>query len=401
MLDADALPVFLDGYSPGRIVRIAPGGILEAVAVIGLSPSNIAPLVDGALEHATAYSLSGLAFISGGSVILVADTALVSVVRKINLTTGIISSVVGGTRDSESASPGNLAGTSWSDSSFGAITAFALLGDNVMVSDAGNNLLRIIIAANTSYVSIMRGVGEVHLYLKESLQRSHPPPTAQPRFSCQVNCPRGFSCPCGTPIPCTDPHFACPPNQRQPLSVSTGYFAVPAVCSDGVNSVTCFVDQDACPAGSYCEGGVQQLCRAGSYGTDAMQTVVTDCLECKAGSYSALPGANATSNCLPCPTGTFSDAPGSAYCSFCPAGTFGAAEGCNSSMCVPCGPALVSLPGATACVDQGSSSFFATGALVTAQFADLSVLSSDSYIVLAHLHPCALPCRLAFRLPCA
>lgn len=157
-LDADGLPVFLDGYSPGRIVRLAPSGLLKAIAVIGLSPSQAAPIIDGALEHATAYSLSGLAFIRGGSAILVADTALFSVVREIDLAAGTILSVVGSTRGS--ASLGTQVGTSWSDASFGHITAFAILGDNVVVSDAGNNILRVIIAANTSYVSMRMEVGD-------------------------------------------------------------------------------------------------------------------------------------------------------------------------------------------------------------------------------------------------
>jgi hypothetical protein len=150
-LDARRLPVFLDGYQPGRILRITASGILEAIVTIGLSPSISAPIVDGPIAQATAYSLSGITFVADANALLVADTAQYSTVRRIDLDAAVISTVLG-TQDESAGSEQD--GTTSSSALFGKITAIvSLTGGSIVVSDAGNSVLRIAIAENATYVS--------------------------------------------------------------------------------------------------------------------------------------------------------------------------------------------------------------------------------------------------------
>jgi hypothetical protein len=163
VLDAHRLPVFLDGYQPGRILRITAAGILEAIVTIGLSPSISAPIVDGPIAQATAYSLSGITFVADANALLVADTAQYSTVRRIDLDAAVVSTVLG-TQDKSAGSEQD--GTTSSSALFGKITAIvSLAGGSIVVSDAGNSVLRIAIAENATYVSgliqYLRCLGEL------------------------------------------------------------------------------------------------------------------------------------------------------------------------------------------------------------------------------------------------
>lgn len=147
-LDPWGSVVFLDGYSPGRILRLEPNGTLHVLAAISLSPSVSAPRIDGPLELATAYSLSGLAFVDDGNAIFVADTARVSIVRRIDMLTGNVSTVLG----ASTGNPGD--GSPLLKSTFAYITAVTTgPGGSILVADGGLNTLRVGINENQRLVS--------------------------------------------------------------------------------------------------------------------------------------------------------------------------------------------------------------------------------------------------------
>ena len=70
----------------------------------------------------------------------------------------------------------------------------------------------------------------------------------------------GSYCPGGTvtPLPCGNVTVYCPAGCATPLTVSPGYY------SDGT-SPAAKTAQVVCPTGSYCNGGVQYSCAAGTY----------------------------------------------------------------------------------------------------------------------------------------
>ena len=119
-----------------------------------------------------------------------------------------------------------------------------------------------------------------------------------------------------------------------------------------------FVDQKACRVGSFCSGGIEYECPAGTFGVDAMQINESDCVKCPVGTYNANSGSVGISACLLCPTGTYADDMGSDQCKMCPLSTFNSGVGGNSSaQCIRCTGATISLPGSSKCHALGSASF--------------------------------------------
>lgn len=153
-LDAQGLPVFLDGYAPGRILRISVFGVLEMLVKLTLSSSISALLIDGPLNLATAYTLSGLAFIgNGSSTLLVADSAGHSVVRRIDLELGVVSTFLGSQASNINDSQD---GSAFSSANFGDVAAIAISpGGSIVLADAGANILRIAIAEDAVFVSVL------------------------------------------------------------------------------------------------------------------------------------------------------------------------------------------------------------------------------------------------------
>ena len=147
-LDPRGDPVFIDGYSPGRVVRITPAGELVVVAAIPISPSVEAPLLDGPFENATAYTFSGLAFVDDGNALLIADTAQYSFVRRLDLTTKSITRIFG------AYSGFAKDGHPFLQTVFASITAITTLpGGSVLVVDGGVSLIRVGIADGATFVS--------------------------------------------------------------------------------------------------------------------------------------------------------------------------------------------------------------------------------------------------------
>lgn len=179
--------VFLDGYSPGRVLRLEQNGTLHVLAAIALSPSLSAPHIDGPIERATAHKLSGLAFVDGGAALLVADTSTVSFVRRIDLVAGTVTRVLG-------ASVGNPGdGAPLLESVFAQITAVTTgPGGSILVSDRGVNSLRVGISENQKIVSVFFYLTMCSKCFLRSVFCRHPR-TAE-------------LVPCGLPVPLRDTH---------------------------------------------------------------------------------------------------------------------------------------------------------------------------------------------------
>lgn len=147
-LDSSGDPVFLDGYSPGRILRLLPSGALEVILALATSPSISAPTLDGPLSVATAYSLSGFTFVNNESAILFADTNLHSFVRRVDFSEGTVTRILGSdTGDTTDGHP-------LLQTVFSSITAVvALPGGAILIADAGVNVLRVGVMENATFVS--------------------------------------------------------------------------------------------------------------------------------------------------------------------------------------------------------------------------------------------------------
>ena len=171
-----------------------------------------------------------------------------------------------------------------------------------------------------------------------------------------VNCPAGFQCPCVVPIPCNSSSSFCTGNSA-PVSVQPGYIAVSStaaaatsrralVTSEGdiapspAGPVT-YIGEMACPAGTYCFGGVLTKCPPGTYGESPRRAFDTSCTPCPLNTYSEAQGADTPEACTPCPAGSTAPTIGSKVCTWskvgpngpapCPSGSFsfaGVFSGC-------------------------------------------------------------------------
>jgi hypothetical protein len=156
---------------------------------------------------------------------------------------------------------------------------------------------------------------------------------------CEV-CWRGYYCPHGTgytvaaPQPCTAGSYC--PGLPMPVNGEFHSFKFYQGTSAGAgNQFPCppgsfstatdlyQADQcSACPAGSYCLGGltaVSGTCSAGYY-CPANSSIATQ-VPCPAGTYRTTTGATRESDCLPCPAGRYCVA-GTSTPAFCPAGRY-------------------------------------------------------------------------------
>lgn len=337
-LDPDGDVVFIDGNAPGRILRISrTSGSLEPIwqpsrprnfATVSLSNT---PLHNGACPgSAGAWSLHGIAyqFNDDQFMLLVADkTPAGSILRRINNESNNVSLYMG------SLSGNASDGVPLLQAGFSSIVAVAVLpGGSIALADAGTNTLRI----------------------------------GMPADATLAICPAGFVCTCGTPIPCKDAAYFSPAGELKALSVASGFYAVAYPVKEGSAVSGLYHDQQACEPGSYCAGGIQHLCPAGSYCNESLATGPLDCASCPAGTFNANTGAKDFNACLPCPNGTYATASRSSLCTMCPANHSSSVVGATSiDQCQVCPGNFVALRGASACADLGHASFFSSDTTVT------------------------------------
>lgn len=102
-----------------------------------------------------------------------------------------------------------------------------------------------------------------------------------------------------------------------------------SVCSDGLLTVPGHAPcSTLCPIGSFCVGGVQTPCAAGSYAAEAGASA---CTPCGPGMFSATTGSVDAATCQPCPRSTFSQTNVSASCTICPRGFTTDVTGSNAA----------------------------------------------------------------------
>ncbi|KAJ0392262.1 hypothetical protein P43SY_006024 [Pythium insidiosum] len=118
---------------------------------------------------------------------------------------------------------------------------------------------------------------------------------------CSAPCPSGFFCPLGTARfdvnPCNDRASFCRQGAAAPTPVSFGYFTVTAATGD------VRVDQQVCPIGSYCVGGIAYLCPPGTYGSVTGLTSAACSGRCQDG-YTCAAGSTSPTQ-TPCPAGHY------------------------------------------------------------------------------------------------
>lgn len=150
-IDPSGYPVFVDGYFPGRILRLLPNGTLDVVAALKRAPSNVSPIIDGPLSGANAVGLRGLAFVDGGSALLVGDTAIDnswSIVRRIDFKENAIARIAG-SFDGSSEDSHSLLSTR-----FAYIPSLSVYpGGGLLIVDGTANLVRAGIISAPSCVS--------------------------------------------------------------------------------------------------------------------------------------------------------------------------------------------------------------------------------------------------------
>lgn len=180
---------------------------------------------------------------------------------------------------------------------------------------------------------------------------------------CSGPCAPGYFCAAGavtnTESRCGGPGFVCPVGSAAPEAVLPGFMSIGG---SGSSTRTASVP---CIPGSFCVGGVAELCPSGRYGSseglsgDTCDGLCADGYECAAGSVSAFalscrPGHFCSAGrILPCPPGTWSDERGLSeveQCAPCPAGTANASAGVdNVHHCSVCVPPEGSSEGSTEC----------------------------------------------------
>lgn len=163
-VDGSGAPVFINGYAPGCVLRLAPTGVLEVL--VGLAMATGRDIADGPLSVATAFSLTALAVVNGASALLLADSSLRdpwSVVRRVDLASANISRIAGSFSGSEND------GQSLLDTQFSYIRAIAQYsGENLALVEHYKGRVRIgVTSANT--VSVLSVLSRI-----SSVSSSHP-----------------------------------------------------------------------------------------------------------------------------------------------------------------------------------------------------------------------------------
>ena len=105
---------------------------------------------------------------------------------------------------------------------------------------------------------------------------------------CPVGSTNGTAFPCGTFAPSAPESVYCPALSTTYRNVTAGFYT-----SDGASAMV-RSSQVACPAGSYCTGGIQLPCPAGQYGDATKQTSSTCSGPCTAGYYCPAGSMSAT-----------------------------------------------------------------------------------------------------------
>lgn len=286
-----------------------------------------------------------------------------SVVRVIDAKSGTIRTLAGNTSSeskgfSGDGGPATLARLNY---------PFALAVDttgNVLISDRGNNRIRVVWKDNTS-IDTFAGNGDDNFngdggaatdasLLAEGIAVDGAGNVAVAdssnnrvriiMASDSVQCPVGYACPFGVPTaPClTAAAGYCPGDTLSPVPFSPGYYAVAS--SDAPVGL---LKSQICPRGSYGADGALTRCPSGTIGTYAGKSTPNACIECPAGTYAALDGlTDVSAGCLPCPQGSTAPAAGSSFCSWCPPG---AAYDHSTGQCAPCPPDYFSMGGTFPC----------------------------------------------------
>jgi DNA-binding beta-propeller fold protein YncE len=304
-----------------RRIEISTGAV-STLAGFSLGSSN------GAGTSASFNSPSAVAIDRLGVFALVADTSN-NLIRRIQIATGVVTSLAGSSSFGFSGGIGTLA-------SFNSPKGIAIDASNnvALVADYGNSAIRHIVLVNASVTSFAglslspqyvatsptgsivllsdyspASVGSrirVSLFSSICNSGSYCPassPSASSQIPCnaghycpagsssatQMVCPGGYYCPAGTPskLICNAGIY-CPPGSvsiAAPLNCSAGYY-----CPAGSSSAT----QKLCTAGFYCPVGspIMLVCSAGYY-CPAGSSSATQAM-CSAGYFCPVGSSNST-----------------------------------------------------------------------------------------------------------
>ncbi len=121
-----------------------------------------------------------------------------------------------------------------------------------------------------------------------------------------------------SPQPCGNVTVYCPTGSLEPTLVTDGYYT--AVASGvATNAANIMAQAVECPAGSYCSGGVRQLCPPGTFQSSLRQSNVSSCDACAPGGFCQ----EGSSGPLPCGNDTV----------YCPAGSTAPVAGARVHVC--------------------------------------------------------------------
>ncbi len=121
------------------------------------------------------------------------------------------------------------------------------------------------------------------------------------------------------PQPCGNATVYCPTGSLEPTLVTDGYYT--AVAAGVATSATNIMAQAVeCPPGSYCSGGVRQLCPPGTFQSSLRQSNLSSCALCVPGGFCQ----EGSSGPLPCGNDTV----------YCPAGSTTPVAGARVHVCV-------------------------------------------------------------------
>ena len=292
-IDQFGYRVFLINATTGRVSRLFGNGIRTSV--------------DGHTTNASIEWANSMVYSSDGTKLYVADTYAFTV-REFNFATGMLTTIAG---SGENLSAGDGPGSPL-NISFHFDFGIGVSSDgSLFVADYYANTIRQIILRPTP-----------------------------------ILCAAGYFCSCGrNPLPCTNISQACPANSIAPQTIAPGFVAVigPGLVP---GSASVNVNQEHCPMGSFCSGGVRTLCPGGTFSPSTYQVSLQDCFPCTGNTYSVVDGASAVSACMPCPNGTRATLPGSPFCRMCPQGQVWMANG----QCQACPSGTTALSGSPGCV---------------------------------------------------
>lgn len=133
-------------------------------------------------------------------------------------------------------------------------------------------------------------------------------------------CSAGFYCINGFIHECGNVAVYCPQQSSSPLLVDIGYY--------GNFGNTTNTNQLPCLSGSYCIGGITDVCPRGSFSSLNFQT---NCIPCSAGTYNTMD--NLTS-CSVCGYGFYQPFGGQTFCNMCPTQSYTIQN--NSESCLFC-----------------------------------------------------------------